>query len=80
MRSLKDEIAQDNSVRLIDALVEQLDLNQLKVTIPKASEGHPAFHPKVFLKLYFVHRSHPCLAAGKCANHPETDTHNLSMH
>jgi transposase len=53
IKSLEDEIAWDNPVRLIDALVEQLDLSLLKIAIPKAMEGRPAFHPKVFLKLYY---------------------------
>jgi transposase len=53
IRSLEDEIACDNPVRLIDALVVRLDLSLLNINIPKADQGRPAFHPKVFLKLYY---------------------------
>lgn len=47
-----DCIAPDNPVRLIDALVEKLELTRLDITVPQASEGRPAFHPKLLLKLY----------------------------
>jgi transposase len=50
--SLDDCIAADNPVRLIDALVEKLDLQKLGIAMPQATEGRPAFHPKVLLKLY----------------------------
>jgi len=50
--SLDDFIAPDNAVRLIDALVDKLDMAKLGIALPQATEGRPAFHPKVFLKLY----------------------------
>jgi len=51
--SLEDSIEQDNPVRFVDAFVEQLDIAQLcYVTTTLKTEGRPAFHPKVFLKLY----------------------------
>src|SRR5207249_9532195 len=52
MRSLEDIIAGDHPVRLIDALVEKLDLKKLNIAMPDATEGRPAFHPKILLKLY----------------------------
>lgn len=52
INSLDDYIAADHPVRLIDALVEKLDLQQLCINMPAATEGRPAFHPKIFLKLY----------------------------
>ncbi len=53
MRCLEEQIEADHQVRFIDAFVEKLDLAQLgyQVTALK-TEGHPPFHPKVFLKLY----------------------------
>lgn len=52
IRSLDDCIAADHPVRLIDALVEKLDLKKLGIALPQATEGRPAFHPKILLKLY----------------------------
>jgi transposase len=50
--SLDDLIAPDNRVRIIDAFVEKLDMQQMKFQTNHKSEGRPPFHPKVFLKLY----------------------------
>jgi len=51
--SLEDAVDSDNSVRFIEAFVEQLELNQLGYqSNTLKSEGRPPFHPKVFLKLY----------------------------
>jgi len=52
INSLDDFIAPDHPIRLIDALVDKLDLQQLCISLPAATEGRPAFHPKLFLKLY----------------------------
>jgi transposase len=51
--TLEDQVAADNPVRLIDAFIEKLDLQQLgfSKTTPN-SEGRPAFAPQVLLKLY----------------------------
>jgi len=51
--TLEDQVAADNPVRLIDAFINKLDLQQLDFskTIPN-SEGRPAFAPQVLLKLY----------------------------
>lgn len=51
--TLEDQVASDNPVRLIDAFIEKLELQQLGFAkiIPN-SEGRPAFAPQVLLKLY----------------------------
>ena len=52
--SLDDLIEKDNSVRLIEAFVEKLDLSKLGFKIKEVkNEGRPSFDPKVFLKIYF---------------------------
>jgi len=51
--SLEDSIAADNAVRVIEAFVEQLDLQQLQYNSNALkAEGRPPFHPAVLLKLY----------------------------
>lgn len=51
--TLDDYIAPDNPVRVIDAFVDQLDLQTLGFTRVVASHtGRPAYHPGDLLKLY----------------------------
>lgn len=47
--TLEDFIAEDNPVRIIEAFVEELDLNKLEFT---AATGRPAYHPSILLKIY----------------------------
>ena len=51
--TLEDQVAFDNPVRLIDAFIDKLDLQQLgfQKTVHK-SEGRPPYAPGVLLKLY----------------------------
>src|SRR5207249_9011065 len=50
---LEDWICEDNSVRVIDAFVEELDLAELKFCgVDPEATGRPAYHPSVMLKLY----------------------------
>ncbi len=51
--TLEDFVAEDNSVRVIEAFVEALDLGGLGFSgvDPKAT-GRPSYHPSVLLKLY----------------------------
>jgi transposase len=51
--TLEEQVSADNPVRLMDAFIDKLDLQQLgfSKTIHKA-EGRPAFAPAVLLKLY----------------------------
>ena len=50
---LEDFIAEDNPVRVVDAFVDELDLQGLGFggTAP-ARTGRPSYHPAVLLKLY----------------------------
>ncbi len=51
--TLEEQVAPDNAVRLIDAFIDKLDVQQLGFTktIHK-TEGRPPFAPQVLLKLY----------------------------
>lgn len=50
---LDDFIAEDNPVRVIDAFVEELDLQDLGFEgAAPASTGRPSYHPAVLLKIY----------------------------
>jgi len=51
--TLEDQVSSDNPVRLIDAFIDKLDLQQLGFTKTiHTSEGRPPFAPQVLLKLY----------------------------
>lgn len=51
--SIDEYISEDNSVRVIDEYVEQLDLGKLKFTKATcATSGRPPYDPKDLLKLY----------------------------
>jgi transposase len=50
---LDDFIAEDNPVRVVDAFVEELDLQGLGFNGVEPSEtGRPSYHPAVLLKIY----------------------------
>ena len=50
---LDDYIAEDNPVRVVDAYVEELDLQELGFAgAEPALTGRPAYHPAVLLKIY----------------------------
>src|SRR5271163_2386038 len=50
---LDDYISEDNSVRVIDVFVDELDLRELgfESVVPELT-GRPAYHPATMLKLY----------------------------
>ena len=51
--TLEERIASDNPVRVIDAFVEVLPLEQMGFTkVKPASTGRPSYEPKHLLKLY----------------------------
>ena len=51
--TLEDQVSADNPVRLIDAFIDKLDLQQLGFTKTEHnSEGRPSYAPEVLLKLY----------------------------
>src|SRR5512133_4149934 len=50
---LDDYIAEDNPIRVVDAYVEELDLEELGFEgAEPAVTGRPAYHPAVLLKIY----------------------------
>lgn len=51
--TLEDQVAADNPVRLLDAFIDKLELEQLGFTgLVHKSEGRPPYAPAVLLKLY----------------------------
>ena len=51
--TLEDQVSADNTVRLIDAFVDKLDLQKLGFSNTELkSEGRPPYAPQVLLKLY----------------------------
>ncbi|MFC4231586.1 transposase [Parasediminibacterium paludis] len=51
--TLDEQVTADNSVRLIDAFIDKLDMQRLGFTgIVHKSEGRPPYAPSVLLKLY----------------------------
>jgi transposase len=50
---LEDWIAEDNSVRVIDVFVDELDLGGLGFDrVQPETTGRPGYHPAMLLKLY----------------------------
>jgi len=51
--SLEEYIGEDNTVRVVDAYVDELDLLAMgfERVRPKAT-GRPSYHPSILLKLY----------------------------
>jgi transposase len=51
--TLDDYIAEDNSVRVVDTFIDELDLKRLGFDgmVPEAT-GRPAYHPATLLKIY----------------------------
>lgn len=50
--SIEDYVDPDNSVRVIEAFVEALDLRGLGFSVTPAATGRPGFHPGTMLKIY----------------------------
>lgn len=51
--SLDDFIAEDNTIRIVNAFVNELDLAAQEFQgMQPASTGRPSYHPSVLLKLY----------------------------
>ena len=50
---LEDRIDADNPVRFVEAFVERIELDKLGFIMrPPKTEGRPAYHPKLMLKIY----------------------------
>jgi transposase len=49
---LEDYVSEDNSARVIDVFVDELDLGSLGFVVTPAATGRPSYHPATLLKLY----------------------------
>jgi len=50
---LDDFVAEDNSIRVVDAFVDETDLSTLGFnSVTPASTGRPSYHPALMLKIY----------------------------
>lgn len=50
---LDDSVTEENSVRVVDVIVDNLDLNSLGFEgVTPAVTGRPSYHPALMLKLY----------------------------
>lgn len=68
MCTLDSFVDDESDARLIDAFVENLDLEALKITKSKAaSEGRPAYDPRSMLKLYIYGAEHGIRSSRKLA-------------
>ena len=57
---LDDFIAEDNTVRIVDVFIDELDLAALGFEgANPAKTGRPSYHPAVLLKLYRVRLPQP---------------------
>ncbi len=51
--SLEDYVTEDNPVRVVEAFIEELDLNRLGfLGVEPKSTGRPSYHPSTLLKIY----------------------------
>ncbi len=51
--SLDNYVTEDNSVRVVDAFIDELDLDKLGFEgVEPKSTGRPSYHPSVLLKIY----------------------------
>lgn len=68
MCSLDSFVDEESDARIIDAFVDSLDLESLKITKSKASsEGRPAYDPRSMLKLYIYGAEHSIRSSRKLA-------------
>lgn len=49
---LDDYITEENTIRVIDAFIDSLDLANLGSKTVSADTGRPAYHPSTMLKLF----------------------------
>ncbi len=72
MSSMEEFIDKENTVRFVDAFVEQLELDKLGFEIATLkTEGRPAFNPKVYLKLDIFHPHMHCIVKAEGFNGKE---------
>ncbi|MFT5416487.1 MAG: transposase, partial [Gammaproteobacteria bacterium] len=58
---LDDYVAEDNSVRVIDVFIDDLNISGLGFKTEAESTGRPAYHPSTLLKIYvygYLNRVH----------------------
>ena len=68
MCTLDSFVDEESDARLIDAFVDNLDLEALHITKSKAaSEGRPAYNPRSMLKLYIYGAEHSIRSSRKLA-------------
>lgn len=68
MCTLDSFVDEESDARLIDAFVDNLDLEALNITKSKAaSEGRPAYDPRSMLKLYIYGAEHSIRSSRKLA-------------
>jgi transposase len=59
-KCLDDYVTQDKPVRVIDAFIDERDLQALGFTRAQpAATGRPAYHPAILLKIYLYGYLHP---------------------
>jgi transposase len=69
MCSLDSFVDPESDARLIDAFVDHLDLDALKITKSKAaSEGRPAYDPRSMIKLYIYGAEHGIRSSRRLAS------------
>ncbi|MCP2045917.1 hypothetical protein [Pontibacter sp. HSC-36F09] len=73
--SLEELISLGNEVRLIDAFVNSLPLEQLGFRTDFAENGRPAYHSAILLKLLVLRLPHPLLSlpGGRVRPYPGSD-------
>jgi len=56
--ALDDYVAEGTAPRIIDRLIDKLDISGLGLKIEPADTGRPGFHPRLLLKLYVCQQQH----------------------
>lgn len=69
--AIGDYLPQEHLARVIDDVVEQLDLSCLYKKVP--SVGNPSYHPKMMLKILFYGYATSAFSSRKIAKRLETD-------
>ncbi len=68
---LDDYVTPDNPVRVIDAFIDELDLQALGFTRAKpAATGRPGYHPAILLKIYLYGYLHRVPSAAASSRRP----------
>jgi transposase len=69
--ALDDQVADTNPLRVVDVLVDELDLQQPGFEgVEAALAGRPAYHPEVMLKIYLYGYLNRSAIRRTCGSHP----------